>query len=226
VTQKELRRHPRRRLTLPARVEGYGADGTSWQEMTATIDVGVGGVSFNLEHAVKVGHVLLLSLPLPRQFRRYDLHSQSSYRVYSVVRTIGPGSPGRIAVLFLGRNPPKGFRENPTGRYLVQGDPAPGRQERRGFPRLPILLNVKIRTIAGTEERTVTENLSKWGARVMTSLPIEKGEVLKLGENMEILRPGKMPPGIHPRDLEAVNGKPASRDIPEGHGVTIEDAAS
>jgi len=48
---------------------------------------------------------------------------------------------------------------------------------------------------------------------------IKKGEPIREGVNVDILRPGKQRQGAHPRLLDDMEGKPATRDIPAGDGV-------
>lgn len=173
-------------LSLPVRVQGHLEDGSAWTEMTTSEDASFGGASFVLKHPVPQGQALYLSLPLPKRFRRYDL-TEPSYHVYAVVRDIsGP----RVGVMFLGKHAPKGYGEG--SRYLLPSDPHPQAapaadpKERRQQERRDLFLNLKLRreTNAGDsqEERTVAENLSKGGARVLTSLAVAKGEVLVLEE--------------------------------------------
>ena len=49
---------------------------------------------------------------------------------------------------------------------------------------------------------------------------IKKGEILKEGENIDILRPGKQNQGLHPKHLPEIEGKTAARDISLGDGIT------
>ncbi len=60
---------------------------------------------------------------------------------------------------------------------------------------------------------------------VQATRAIQEGEELRLGENLEILRPGKQKLGSHPRYLASIEGKRAARRIPAGDGVFPEDAA-
>jgi len=48
---------------------------------------------------------------------------------------------------------------------------------------------------------------------------IKKGEVLREGVNIDILRPGKQKKGLHPMYLTKIEGKKATRDIDLGEGI-------
>ena len=53
--------------------------------------------------------------------------------------------------------------------------------------------------------------------------PIMKGDTLKEGENMDILRPGKLKKGMHPKFIVEINGKNATRNIEIGEGINQGD---
>lgn len=180
------RKDPRMALRIPVKVDGFDADGP-WQEMTMSVDTSATGVAFTLRHPAAFGQVLLLSLPLPKRFRQYDL-TDPSYHVYAVVRRVEPGRERNVlGVMFLGKSPPRGFDKNPAGRYILSQDQAPGtRSERRAHVRreLPYTLRLS-RQDPGRgpqQEQTIAENLSKGGARVLTSLPVVKGEIVIVEE--------------------------------------------
>jgi len=61
----ERRKNLRNPLALPVRVQGYFADGSTWEELTTTVDVSAGGACFSLAREAELGQVLHLSLPLP-----------------------------------------------------------------------------------------------------------------------------------------------------------------
>jgi sialic acid synthase SpsE/RimJ/RimL family protein N-acetyltransferase len=66
--------------------------------------------------------------------------------------------------------------------------------------------------------------LSTYARRGVQAIrPIAKGERLLEDENIAILRPGKQRLGLHPRFMDALNGRPAQRDIPLGDGIFAED---
>jgi hypothetical protein len=173
-------------LTIPVKVDGFDAEGP-WQEMTTSVDTSANGAAFTLRHPAQFGQVLLLSLPLPKRFRQYDL-TDPSYHTYAVVRRVEPMKERAVlGVMFLGKSPPRGFEKNPAGRYLLSQDQAPGtRAERRQHMRHELPYNLKLsRQDHGAgpqQEQTVAENLSKGGARVLTSLPVVKGEIVIVEE--------------------------------------------
>ena len=53
--------------------------------------------------------------------------------------------------------------------------------------------------------------------------PIMKGDILKEGKNMDILRPGKLKKGMHPKFIVEINGKNATRNIEIGEGINQGD---
>ncbi len=131
----ERRKNPRLGLAIPLRVQGFLADGTTWEEITTTVDVSSGGACFPLSHEAELGQVLLLSLALPKRLRQYDLND-ASYRVYTLVRGVRRrADQPRVGVMFFGKYPPRGFDERPAARYLLPSDsivnaPAPARPAR------------------------------------------------------------------------------------------------
>jgi PilZ domain len=172
-------------LSVPVRVLGHDPDGTAWEEMTTTDTASYGGASFALKHAHGVGQVLFISSPVPRNFRRYDLTEQS-YRIFALVRNTRSGPAGEhvAGVMFIGRLPPKGHDTKPGGRYRLPDDPKTGPTptgERRRQERLQLFVNLRLRRqgVSGAlEEQTVTENVSRGGARVFTTLPVSSGETV------------------------------------------------
>jgi hypothetical protein len=182
-------------MNVTVQVRGHDQDGTAWEEMTTSDDISYGGASFPLRHSHGVGQVLLLSAPLPRDFRRYDL-AETSYKSYALIRNSRATDSGTrvVGVMFLGRVPPKGFEAKPGGRYRLPSDPRaasappvpePPPGERRRSERLQLFVDLRLRRagVSGfMEEQTVTENLSRGGARVFTTLPVARGETLTVSD--------------------------------------------
>lgn len=112
-------------MSMPVRVSGFAPDGYPWTEMCTVKDASASGLAFSLTRPVTRGLVLHLALALPKRFRSYDL-GESSYHVYSLVRTVRPdGASTRVGVMFLGKQPPRHFERNPAGLYLLPNDPPP-----------------------------------------------------------------------------------------------------
>jgi hypothetical protein len=183
----ERRKHRRVPMRLPVRVQGRDSDGTTWEEISTCEDASAGGVGLRVSRTVVLGQVLHLSLPLPPRFRQYDL-TDPSYRVYTLVRNVRPVPGGglRIGVVFLGKHPPRGANALPTGLFLMPGDPTP--VERRKFARHVARLSLRLEAEhapggVAVEERTITEDVSLWGAQVRaTTLPVVKGAILQVQE--------------------------------------------
>ena len=174
-------------MGLPLRVQGVDAAGTAWTEMSMTEDAFWGGAGFIVKHPVIKGNALLLSLPLPKQFRRYDL-TTASYLVYAIVRHAQslPNGHFRVGVMFIGRNPPRGYEQNPAGRFLLPSDAAEEKaaSERRRVRRHELAVNISLRTTSGEERReyTISRNLGVAGMEVMTSMPLARNDIVTVEE--------------------------------------------
>jgi PilZ domain-containing protein len=183
-------------LQLPIRVQGYDPDGTRWEEMTIGESISSKGAAFVLKHEVVKGQALLLSLPLPKRYRAFD-PTTPSYRVYALTRGVEKCEAGfLLGTMFVGKNPPRGYEENPSIRYLLPGETRTSSalskptkltpDERRVEPRFQVFLNLRVQGKNATgdvlEEHTVAENLSRNGARVPTTLPLGKGDIVWVAE--------------------------------------------
>lgn len=170
-------------LNVPVHVKGHDPDGAAWEEMTTTDATSYGGASFPLHHAHGLGQVLYLSLPLPRNFRKYDLAEQS-YKTYALVRNtrLVEREPRVVGVMFIGRTPPRGYADKPGGRFRLNTDAwvEGSGGERRRHDRMQLFVNLKLQRSGpvAMEEQTVTENIGRGGARVFTTLPVARGETL------------------------------------------------
>jgi hypothetical protein len=182
----ERRKTLRRGLHLPVVVKGHGREGP-WEETTNTMDVCHGGAALMLSRRVPMGTVLHLSLPLPEMFRRYD-STATSYRIWALVRNGDPhGPPYRTGAMFLGKHPPRGYEQNPAGLFFLPSDPQPAHAVQRSEPRYPLLITIRLRRMeeqceGAPEELTITEDVSLGGARVRTTLPVARGELVSVAE--------------------------------------------
>lgn len=57
--------------------------------------------------------------------------------------------------------------------------------------------------------------------RIQATQEIEAGDTLQEGINIAILRPGTQPSGMHPKELEQINGIKAPRSFKAGEGITL-----
>jgi len=183
----ERRKQRRVPIKFPVRIQGRGADGQTWEEMSSCEDASAGGVGLRLTHPVVLGQVLHLSMPLPQKFRQYDL-TDPSYRIYALVRNArpAPGGGQRVGLLFLGKQPPRGTESRPGELYLMPGDPTP--VERRKFQRMMARLSLRLEAEhapggIAMEEKVIAEDVSLRGASVAArTLPVVKGAILQVEE--------------------------------------------
>jgi hypothetical protein len=182
---KERRKHTRVEIGLPVRVQGRAPDGDTGAEMSTTEDTSAGGIAFHLKRTARIGQVMHVSLPFPKRLRKYDLN-EASYRSYVLVRNAKHTADGtRVGVMFLGKSPPRGAEALPSELFLMPGDPVP--EERRKTTRWTVRLAIKVETGfvppgSTGEEVTIAEDIGKWGAQVPTSLPLAKGDMVRVTE--------------------------------------------
>lgn len=101
------------------------------------------------------------------------------------------------------------------------------------FALTPIELKEMVRAIRDAEEslgsgkKSVQPEeleLREYAQRgIQATRAIKKGDVLKEGVNIDILRPGKQKKGLHPKFLPKIRGNRAKRDIPAGDGISNAD---
>jgi hypothetical protein len=173
------------------------------------MDVTPFGARFILPRPTEPGRLLHLTLPMPRQLRCFD-HVEDQYRVWALVRNIkmvpaaDQSGPARfeVGVAFIGKRPPPSYETNPTQRYDVAASATEsglwgiqelGQPEDRSAlaekPRPETRHSMAIDVIVevfdekgnvSQSETTVTENISRRGAAVFTTLDIEGGRFVRL----------------------------------------------
>ena len=193
-------------LSLPVRVRCRETIDHEWVEMSHLVDVTPFGARLRLKRPTEVGHLLLLTLAMPRQLRCFD-HVEDQYRVWSLVRNLkklDPETENRamveIGVAFVGKHPPRSFASDPTRRYEIsrlqsglwavreESGQTPAQvdtTDKRKESRHTIPLEVTIEAFAdnGTfspVENTVTENISRKGAAVFTTLDLTPGRFVRM----------------------------------------------
>jgi hypothetical protein len=205
---RSRRKRERLEISLPVRVQGRESEDYEWVEMTRLLDVTPFGAGFTIAHPTEVGRLLHLTLPMPRQLRCFD-HVEQQYRVWALVRYVRPllgtGEGGlrfEVGVAFVGKRPPASFESDPTRRYdvaptptesgmwaLLEQEENPGQRippsEARPETRHHIPVEVIVETFdekgeVAASETTVTENLSRRGAAVFTTLDVARGRFVRV----------------------------------------------
>ena len=205
---KSQRQRERFELTLPVRVQCRESLDHEWIEMSRLMDVTQFGARVRLKRPTETGRLLLLTLPMPRPLRCFD-HVEDQYRVWSLVRNVKLLDPAsqkgalvEIGVAFVGKRPPRSFEADPTQRYEVAQSiselglwtvsekssestsevPATDRRKETRHS-IPIEVLIEVFALDGSlseSERTVTENISRQGAAIFTTLDLSPGRFVKL----------------------------------------------
>ena len=170
-------------MWIPIRVQGHDTSGKAWEEMTKSLDVSQSGVAFVVKHPVQVGHVLHLALPLPREFRAYDL-AKPSYQTYAlVVSTAKVGAGIRVGAALLGKEAPPAHAERPGARVVGER-----RRSTRGRLLLKVHLGFDLEDGRVRRETTVLEDFSGQGAKVQSKFDAPVGQTLEIDESEGVFR--------------------------------------
>jgi hypothetical protein len=203
---KSLRKRERLELALPTRVHCRESLDHEWVELTRLIDVTPFGARFSLSRPTETGRLLHMTMPMPRQLRCFD-HVEQQYKVWALVRNArtlvakeGELPRYEVGVAFIGRRPPASFELNPSQRYEVAKTLEETGlwslrevEEKRHVPsteprpetrhNIPVEVRVDVFDEKGrisNGETTVTENISRRGAAVFTSLNVANGRFVRL----------------------------------------------
>ena len=200
---KHRRVRERIKLALPVRVHCRESAGHEWTEMSRLVDVTPFGARFPLTRPTEKGRLLHLTLPMPRQLRCFD-HIEDQYRVWALICHVSarPEFEGgdlryEVGVAFTGKHPPASYVKDPSTLYEadsvsaennlwhlkeVERQSAAHRSEQT---RLQMAVNVRLEVFDAegrvtATEQTVTENISRRGAAVWTTLRVERGRFVRL----------------------------------------------
>lgn len=201
---KSQRTRERLQLQLPVRVSCRESASHEWTELTRLLDVTPFGARFTLARPTERGRLLHLTLPLPRQLRCFD-HVEEQYRVWAIVRHVSPAAKGggrfEVGAALVGKRPPASYANDPAQLYEVgtatevglwdvreqpkMDRPRPGSDEPRPATRLQMAIDVMVEVFnekgeVAAREQTVTENISRRGASVFTTLSVERGRFVRL----------------------------------------------
>ncbi|MBC7929684.1 MAG: hypothetical protein H7Z38_03860 [Rubrivivax sp.] len=204
---KSKRLRERIKLTLPVRVHCRESVDYEWFEMSRLVDVTPFGARFPLTHPTERGRLLRLTLPMPRQLRCFD-HVEDQYRVWALVRHVrmhaqaGAGMRGvpmsyEVGAAFTGKHPPASYVREPSTLYDVD-DLSPGqnlwqlREVEKGQSaarsvdtrlQMAVGFRIEVFDVEGrvvASEETVTENISRRGAAIWTTLKVARGRFVRV----------------------------------------------
>lgn len=169
-----------------------------WKEIVDVETFSASGAAIHVRKECRVGTLISLKIALPVHLRYHD-HDRQLYRIWGLVqhcqRLSGQNGDGgyHVGVVFIGGDPPEIYSENPGRTFRICGMDSSGlwcvepagvefkaRRDIRYWTKINLylaLLNSKKDTVAG--ERTVTENISRGGASVLTEMQISVGDKVK-----------------------------------------------
>ncbi len=170
--------------------------GKLWKEAAEVISVSVTGAGFYMKREVKPGRLVSMMLPIEPDLRLYD-HEKELYRVWGLIqhchRLSDEDIGFHVGVAFIGSQVPDSYRADPTQNYRIVGMTEEGmwrvseaarefkpRKDTRYYSAVDhylAVLDAKNATSRG--ERAKTENISKHGAAIVTSLDLHVGDRVK-----------------------------------------------
>ncbi|HVS82746.1 MAG TPA: PilZ domain-containing protein [Pyrinomonadaceae bacterium] len=204
--EKTRRLRERIGLKIPVRVHGRDSVDDEWTEMSRLVDVTAFGARLSLKRPTERGRLLHLTLAMPQKLRCFD-HIEDQYRVWSLVRNVklldpGAGALVEIGVAFVGKRAPRSFESDPSRRYEIAPSKAGSGlwsveeesdevisevpvtdQRKESRHTIPIDVLIEVFGANGEisqSERTVTENISRQGAAVFTTLEVTPGHFVKV----------------------------------------------
>jgi hypothetical protein len=207
MTQRVHKRiRERLELKLPVRVHCRETPDFEWTEITRLLDVTPFGAGFTIKRPTERGRLLHLTIPMPRPLRVFD-HVEEQYKIWGLVRyafpTVSPEDKKtpcfEVGVAFVGKHPPRSYEEDPSRRYEIAGSitevsldttdqgsvhPLEISGERTHTRHnIPVTMLLEIFGEKGNvahTENTVTENISRKGATVYSSLEVPIGRFIRL----------------------------------------------
>lgn len=238
--EKSKRLRERIGLKLPVRVHGRDSLNDEWTEMSRLVDVTPFGARLKLKRPTEIGRLLHLTLAMPQKLRCFD-HIEDQYRVWSLVRNVkmlDPDAGGlvEIGVAFVGKHPPQSFAGDPSRRYEIaptnlgaglwsvkeQSDDVISEvlvtdKRKQSRHTIPVAVLIEVFGSNGEishSESTVTENISRHGAAVFTTLEVTLGHFVKVSSaqyqttRLASVRGRRVgPDGIPRLHLEFVDGE-------------------
>lgn len=171
-------------------------EGKLWKEAAEVISVSPTGAGFYMKRDCKAGRLVCMMLPIEPELRFYD-HDKELYRVWGLVqhchRLSDEDIGFHVGVAFIGRTAPESYKADPQQSYRIVGMTDDGmwrvneaakefkpRRDTRYYSAVDhYLAVVDAKSVAARGERTTTENISKHGAAVLTTLDLHSGDRVK-----------------------------------------------
>lgn len=182
---------------MQAVVKGKDDPDSTWKEVVEIASTSATGAGFYIGRECPVGTIVAVMLPLPAHLRCYD-HDKELYRVLGLVQHCQPlsgedRSGYHVGVAFIGKHAPESYKENPKQNYKICGMSENGlwkitearapfkvRRHLRYWTSIDLYLAlVDANRDSLTGEKTSTENISKNGAAVFSSLDVGVGDRVK-----------------------------------------------
>ena len=184
-------------MSLYTVVKGKEGSEKAWKEVADIISVSASGAGFFLPRACEVGRLVSLIMPLPAHLRAFD-HDQELYRVWGLVQhcyeaSNEKGKGFQVGVAFVGKDCPASYKKDPATSYRISGmgpdglwkvTETKGAFKQRRDMRYWTTVELYLALVDGNEvsvggERTITENISRSGAAVLTTLDVNVGDRVK-----------------------------------------------
>jgi hypothetical protein len=158
------------------------------------------GAGFTLKRPTEKGRIVHMTIPMPRQLRVFD-HAEDQYRVWALVRymkgkVVENNRVFDVGVAFIGKRPPASYENEPWKRYEISSSsfqqmataeevqPIPTTDQRVHTRHvIPVDLLLEIIDERGEvveSEPSVTENISRKGATIFTSLQVSIGRFVRV----------------------------------------------
>ena len=171
-------------------------DDKLWKEAAEVISVSPTGAGFYMKRECKAGRLVSMMLPIEPELRFYD-HDKELYRVWGLVqhchRLTDDDIGFHVGVAFIGPKAPESYKSDPMQSYRIVGMTEDGmwrvsetakeftpRKDARFYTAVDhYLAVVDAKNVSSKGERTTTENISKHGAAVLTSLDLHVGDRVK-----------------------------------------------
>ena len=181
---------------MEAAIEGRSGS-KKWKDRAEITSYSATGAGFRTGRECRTGTLVMLKLPLPPYLRAFD-HDKKDYAVWGLVQHCQRAeTDGKVVyhagVAFIGKDPPPEYAEAPSQRFAISGMNGDGlwkikpetgefkvRKEIRYWSAFELYLsqiNAERRSLNGA--RAVTENISKSGAAVVSSLDVNVGDRVK-----------------------------------------------